>query len=107
MDDIFSVFWDEENQTSPVEQPHPLLRGDGTKGIFNIELLFPELKKEAGKAFLSLAIKWSETYIKDNKLHIKAKTKFNFDKINTVDNITLLNQKLIDLWFDYQVKVEM
>jgi hypothetical protein len=107
MDDIFSVFWDEENQTSPVEQPHHLLRGDGTKGIFNIELLFPELKKEAGKAFLSLAIKWSEIYIKDNKLHIKAKTKFNFDKINTVDNITLLNQKLIDLWFDYQVKVEM
>ncbi|MDD5213763.1 MAG: DNA polymerase III subunit gamma/tau [Candidatus Gracilibacteria bacterium] len=108
MDDIFSVFGDEDptvGETTIIEEK-PKTQNTNS-GNFNIELLFPELKKEAGKAFLSLAIKGSETYIKDNKLHIKAKTKFNFDKINTVDNITLLNQKLINLGFDYQVKVDL
>lgn len=107
-DDVFSVFWNEDPivwETITIEEKPKVQNSNSWN--FNIELLFPELKKEAGKAFLSLAIKWSETYIKDNKLHIKAKTKFNFDKINTVDNITLLNQKLINLGFDYQVKVEM
>ncbi|MDD4151716.1 MAG: DNA polymerase III subunit gamma/tau [Candidatus Gracilibacteria bacterium] len=103
LDDAFSIFGDEEIIIS--EEKSKLENTNTTN--FNIELLFAELKKEGGKAFLNLAIKSSETFIKDDKLHIKAKTKFNFDKINTIDNITLLNQKLIDLGFNYQVKIEM
>lgn len=103
LDDAFSIFWDEE---IIISEEKPKVQNTNSTN-FNIELLFAELKKEWGKAFLNLAIKSSETFIKDDKLHIKAKTKFNFDKINTIDNITLLNQKLIDLGFDYQVKIEM
>lgn len=108
LDDVFSVFWDEE--IFPVEEnlvkETPKNQTSNTWN-FNIDLLFAELKKEAWKAFLTLSIKWSETFVNWDSLIIKTKTKFNFDKINTVDNITLLNQKLIDLWFNYKIKVEI
>lgn len=108
LDDVFSVFWDEE--IFPVEEnlvkETPKNQTSNTWN-FNIDLLFAELKKETWKAFLTMSIKWSETFVNWDSLIIKTKTKFNFDKINTVDNITLLNQKLIDLWFNYKIKVEI
>jgi len=103
-DDLMDVFWSssEEDPFASLESS-PKLKEDTISSLdnkwFSIDSLISEIKKEKGKSFLSLWIKSSKCDFSDNTLKIKSKTKFNFDKMNTSDNISLIKQKLDYLWY--------
>jgi chromosomal replication initiation ATPase DnaA len=73
---------------------------------FSILELIEKIKKTPKKAFLAIWLQSSKYEIKENIFYIISPNSFTKDKINVSENIVLIQEKLKEMWFDYEVKVK-
>ncbi len=106
VEDAFDIFWD-----SPVEEKTVEIKKEKTNITenvwnFSIDTLINKIKIVPKKAFLSIWLKASTYKIEENIFYVIPQNKFTWAKINVAENIVLIQEKLKEMWFDYEVKVK-
>lgn len=96
-DDISDIFWwENEVVTKEKKQEDSKLNS----GSFNKETFIEKLKASWAKWALTMSIRWSETSLEWDTLHLQFKTAFAMKSVNTADNIALLNWALEAMWLN-------
>lgn len=94
-DDIMWVFWEE---SAPVVSSIPEKEISTNTSDFNVADLISKLKVLGAKWGLTMALRWSQMILRENNLHITTKTKIALGQIQNVDNQSLINQALSQMW---------
>ncbi len=100
LDDALDIFWEKQNKNEKS------IEKENIDDNFSINILIENIKKIPKKAFLSIWLKSSKYEIKDNIFYIFPQNSFTKDKINTPENLVLIQDKIKEMWFNYEVKIK-
>ncbi len=109
IEDAFDIFWDnleEDNNLEKKEILEKKINSNNNNPSFSIDILISKIKTVPKKAFLSIWLKSSTYKIEENIFYIIPQNKFTWAKINVAENIVLIQEKLKEMWFEYEVKIK-
>ncbi len=93
IDDIWDIFWVEDNKK--VENKNNI-----NSLSFDKDKLIQKLKELKAKWALTMSLRWANFNLTDDKLEIIFKTNFALNSVNNADNIALIKKALEELWFE-------